>query len=99
MIEKETPAAMGRRLAEKTAAEMAQMMPLINAVSALDACLHELIELLITKNVLSPQETLDAFARASGEIQAVGGETSGVETVERICKRIAALPGAKRLAT
>jgi hypothetical protein len=54
-----------RRVAALHSASYISKAVPIAMVAAWDACLNELVELLIKKNVLQPQEALDAFARAS----------------------------------
>ena len=96
MESRKTPEEIGRELAEKTSADLKRAMPSIQTAAALEVCLIELVRLLISKKVLDPQEALDAFVRASDEIQSQPDSVTAVRTVERLCSAIARLPGAKR---
>jgi hypothetical protein len=96
MESRKSPEEIGRELAEKASAEMRLAMPSIQTAAALEACLIELVRLLISKRVLDPQEALDVFARASDEIQSRPDSATAVRTVERLCSAIAKLPGANR---
>jgi hypothetical protein len=69
---------------------------LAQTVVTLEACLVELIRLLISKRALDAQEVLDVFVSLSDEILARSDGAVSVLTLERLCKEIAALPGAKR---
>ena len=91
-----TPEEYGKRLAEQTVREFEKAKPAIHMAAANQACLTRLVVLLIEKGILQPQETLDAFAKASDEIQLQPDSAIGVQVVEGLCSIVAGLPGAKR---
>jgi hypothetical protein len=91
-----SPEEIGKRMAERSMRELTASLPAIQMSAAVLACLQQLVRLLIDKGVIAPQETLDAFARASDEIQPVPDSEIAVRIVEQLCTFVAKLPGAKR---
>lgn len=71
-------------------------MPLAQRVVTLEACLLELIRLLVAKEVLGAQEVLDELATLSDSILHRPDGVEAVLTLERLCTELAKLPGAKR---
>lgn len=96
IAEDETPEEAGRRAAERTLRELKESMPAIQMAAAVFACLHQLIALLIVKGVIEPQEALDAFARASDDVQCQPDDEVAVQVIEVLCRKLAKRPGAKR---
>jgi len=90
------PEKVGQEAFERSIAHMKTVLPAIQMAAATQACLQQLVALLIEKKVISPQDALDAFARASDDIQRCPDSGVAVQTVEGMCSFIAKIPGAKR---
>jgi hypothetical protein len=95
-MEPSPPEEYGKRLAKQANDAIQMQMPSIQMSAAVLACLHQLLALLIHKGVIEPQETLDAFARASDDIQLQPDSDLAVQIVEGLCSFVAKLPGARR---
>ena len=97
MTEEKSPAEIGRETAKRTLRDLEMSKAPIQMSAAIFVCLQQLVALLIEKKVLGSQEVLDAFEKASGEIQSVPDGALGVQIVEGLCSFVAKLPGATRV--